>query len=201
MYRAYQDTILMDTQWSASTPCTSCPECSPQSLHDGVTCTTPECQFLCPHMYTCDKKCYNFNNEHICKHIHKVHSLVVRNRKEAERYTESKSSTTMTQESEAPPWHGKHGGYQYWWNWDCIRKINFQFREMFVTIKYYSSNSNPPWIWTPLFKCIPRYLNTQIWNNITAVSIYNYSLQSNAMQTHLSPSLCHVESCAARAYW
>ena len=103
MYRAYQDTILMDTQWSASTPCTSCPECSPQSLHDGVTCTTPECQFLCPHMYTCDKKCYNFNNEHICKHIHKVHSLVVRNRKEAERYTESKSSTTMTQESEAPP--------------------------------------------------------------------------------------------------
>ena len=54
-------------------------------------------------MYTCDKKCYDFNNEHICKHIHKVHSLVVRNRKEAERYTESMSSTAMTQESAAPP--------------------------------------------------------------------------------------------------
>ena len=35
---------------------TTCPECSPQSLHDGVTCTAPECQFLCPHMYTYDKK-------------------------------------------------------------------------------------------------------------------------------------------------
>ena len=26
-------------------------------------------------MYTCDKACYDFNNGHICKHIHCVHSL------------------------------------------------------------------------------------------------------------------------------
>ena len=82
---------------------TTCPECSPQSQHDGVTCTAPECQFLCPHMYTCDKKCYDFNNGHICKHIHKVHSLVVQNRKETKRHTESQTSTASTQESESPP--------------------------------------------------------------------------------------------------
>jgi len=26
-------------------------------------------------MYRCDSKCYSFNNGHICKHIHWVHSL------------------------------------------------------------------------------------------------------------------------------
>ena len=32
-----------------------------------------ECSFLCPHMYTCS--CYDYNNRHVCKHIHRVHSL------------------------------------------------------------------------------------------------------------------------------
>ena len=41
---------------------------------DGA-CTAPECQFLCHHMYKCDSQCYDFNNGHICKHIHRVHSL------------------------------------------------------------------------------------------------------------------------------
>lgn len=27
------------------------------------------------HMYKCDPKCYEFNNGHICKHIHRVYSL------------------------------------------------------------------------------------------------------------------------------
>ena len=26
-------------------------------------------------MYRCDSKCYSYNNGHICKHIHRVHSL------------------------------------------------------------------------------------------------------------------------------
>ena len=26
-------------------------------------------------MYNCDSTCYDFNNGHICKHIHRVHSL------------------------------------------------------------------------------------------------------------------------------
>ena len=56
---------------------TTCPESSP-SPHMTCSVTSPECQFLCSHLYTCDKKCYNFDNEHICKHIHKVHSLVGR---------------------------------------------------------------------------------------------------------------------------
>ena len=41
---AYQNTI------PTSSPST-CPEFSPQPPHDSVT--SPECQFLCPHMYTC----------------------------------------------------------------------------------------------------------------------------------------------------
>ena len=49
----------------------SCDEC----VLKGSTCTAMECNGLCIHMYKCDKKCYIFNNVHICKHIHHVHSL------------------------------------------------------------------------------------------------------------------------------
>lgn len=38
-------------------------------------CTAPECGFLCPHMYRCDPLCYEYNNGHVCKHIHRIHSL------------------------------------------------------------------------------------------------------------------------------
>ena len=41
----------------------------------GPMCTKAECNQLCIHMYTCDKTCYDFNNGHICKHIHRVHTL------------------------------------------------------------------------------------------------------------------------------
>ena len=41
----------------------------------GPTCTKAECGQLCMHMYTCNKACYDFNNGHICKHIHRVHSI------------------------------------------------------------------------------------------------------------------------------
>ena len=40
-----------------------------------VICRAPECRFLCLHMYKCDGTCYDFNNGHLCKHIHQVHSL------------------------------------------------------------------------------------------------------------------------------
>ena len=26
-------------------------------------------------MYKCDPSCYDYNNGHICKHVHKVHSV------------------------------------------------------------------------------------------------------------------------------
>lgn len=51
----------------------TCQDCS--SYERSRTCTAPECTFLCVHMYRCDSKCYDFNNGHICKHIHRVHSL------------------------------------------------------------------------------------------------------------------------------
>ena len=47
-----------------------------QCISEGSTCTATECNCLCIHMYKCDSKCYNFNNGHICKHIHRVHSIL-----------------------------------------------------------------------------------------------------------------------------
>lgn len=38
-------------------------------------CTQSECKELCYHMYTCDKHCYDNTNGHLCKHIHRAHSL------------------------------------------------------------------------------------------------------------------------------
>ena len=48
----------------------SCSQCT-TSLH----CTAAECGFLCRHMYECDDRCFDYNNGHICKHVHRVHSL------------------------------------------------------------------------------------------------------------------------------
>lgn len=39
------------------------------------TCTREECRFLCRHMYKCDTLCYDFQNGHLCKHVHCVHAL------------------------------------------------------------------------------------------------------------------------------
>ena len=47
-----------------------------QCFLDGSICTAPECKSLCVHMYKCGSTCYSFNNGHMCKHIHRVHSLV-----------------------------------------------------------------------------------------------------------------------------
>lgn len=56
------------------TTCSMC--CSIREIRQElVICRAPECRFLCLHMYKCDSTCYDFNNGHICKHIHRVHSL------------------------------------------------------------------------------------------------------------------------------
>ena len=51
---------------------TSCSDCG---INSTSVCTTKECGYLCYHMYKCSSSCYDFNNRHICKHIHRVHSL------------------------------------------------------------------------------------------------------------------------------
>lgn len=56
----------------------TCAECSPFKGNIRV-CRERECGFLCPHMYTCDEKCYDYSNGHICKHIHRLHSLFQQN--------------------------------------------------------------------------------------------------------------------------
>lgn len=38
-------------------------------------CTQAECCRLCYHMYSCAEQCYDYTNGHICKHIHRVHSI------------------------------------------------------------------------------------------------------------------------------
>ena len=50
-----------------------CEDCQVSSSQ--LTCTQEECKFLCIHMYKCDPLCFDFNNGHLCKHIHRVHSL------------------------------------------------------------------------------------------------------------------------------
>ena len=50
------------------------PTCS-QCLSEGAHCSATECVFLCLHMYECDSRCFDYTNGHICKHIHRVHSL------------------------------------------------------------------------------------------------------------------------------
>ena len=42
----------------------------------GPKCNRAECDHLCIHMYSCDKACYDYNNGHLCKHIHRVHSML-----------------------------------------------------------------------------------------------------------------------------
>ena len=56
--------------------------CTPTkcSLQNQI-CSAPECQFLCPHMYMCDN-CYDYDNGYLCKHIHRVHSLVMKGAQE-----------------------------------------------------------------------------------------------------------------------
>ena len=51
----------------------NCSECGNSTTS---VCTTKEYGFLCYHMYKCSSSCYDYNNGHICKHIHRVHSLV-----------------------------------------------------------------------------------------------------------------------------
>ena len=46
----------------------SCGECT-----ESVVCRKAECVFLCQHMYRCS--CYDYNNGHLYKHVHHIHSL------------------------------------------------------------------------------------------------------------------------------
>lgn len=50
-----------------------CGECTSTSTQ--LLCKEIECHHLCYHMYHCDTQCYDYSNGHICKHIHRVHSM------------------------------------------------------------------------------------------------------------------------------
>ena len=52
--------------------CSECKNCDQVSVK---VCSRAECQYLCYHMYSCDQQCYDYSNGHICKHIHRAHSL------------------------------------------------------------------------------------------------------------------------------
>lgn len=63
---------------SRISPC--CVVCRGTLSPSHLVCTQEECKFLCVHMYMCDPLCYDFNNGHLCKHIHCVHSLDLQNK-------------------------------------------------------------------------------------------------------------------------
>ena len=71
MWIVCQAILLRGTPSVTRYQAASCDECASESR----TCTALECSCLCIHMYKCDSKSYTFNNGHICKHIHRVHSL------------------------------------------------------------------------------------------------------------------------------
>ena len=50
-----------------------CSDCTDETAP--TMCIEDECKKLCYHMYTCDDYCYDYTNGHLCKHIHRVHSL------------------------------------------------------------------------------------------------------------------------------
>jgi len=67
----------------------NCSTCTPGDPLQ-PTCTREECRFLCRHMYKCDPLCYDFQNGHLCKHVHCVHVLNIPN---------AQASSTSTRES------------------------------------------------------------------------------------------------------
>ena len=76
-------------------------------------------------MYTCDKACYDFNNGHICKHIHRVHSITQASTTAIEHTNNQPSSEEMRledsyeldpleyAESIIPPQQGTYINYMY----------------------------------------------------------------------------------------
>ena len=62
---------LVTDGYTVSRKSVTCSEC----IASQDRCKYPECRILCRHMYTCDDRCYDYGNGHICKHIHRVHSL------------------------------------------------------------------------------------------------------------------------------
>ena len=49
----------------------NCADCN----NSNELCTMRECNMLCYHMYECDKLCYDYANGHLCKHIHRAHTI------------------------------------------------------------------------------------------------------------------------------
>ena len=64
-----------------------CTECAESTL----TCTMSECKKLCYHMYECDQLCYDYTNGHLCKHIHRVHTIRLLETNEDDKDVQSES--------------------------------------------------------------------------------------------------------------
>lgn len=78
-----------------------CLECTSQSVH----CSAVECKFLCVHMYECDSRCFDYTNGHICKHIHRVHSLKHENSNENHNTGSSQVMLHCPESQEIPGMH------------------------------------------------------------------------------------------------
>ena len=73
-----------------------CKVCNDASL---TVCLQQECGFLCRHMYKCDTNCYDYNNGHICKHVHRVHSILAQSKNiETEKAIEAQEADSSEEE-------------------------------------------------------------------------------------------------------
>ncbi len=110
----------------------TCSWCSPSDSAN--ICAEPERCFLCSHMYTCDKCCYDYNNGHICRHIHRVHSLHRHNNLEPQCFSEDQDDclgySISCVESIIEPHKGKplsKGSYIFTLCFDIDYSIQFLF--------------------------------------------------------------------------
>ena len=69
-YRVSQGPISQVTQFA------EWPQCALRQTAN-MKCVAPECGNLCYHQYRCDSSCYDYTNGHICKHLHRVHSMKI----------------------------------------------------------------------------------------------------------------------------
>ena len=81
-----------------------CTECAESTL----TCTMSECKKLCYHMYECDQLCYDYTNGHLCKHIHRVHTIRLLETNEDNKDVQSES-VCMPNTCELIKW------FWFWW--------------------------------------------------------------------------------------
>ena len=54
------------------------------------------CGELCYHLYKCDDMCYDYMNRNLCKHLHRIHSLLIGSAEEVQLNDTANVETVVT---------------------------------------------------------------------------------------------------------